>query len=378
MILTGSSEMSSPWIDIKQYQDQENLDQPGSPEYTWQAIFAYQAGIRPHPDWAKMKWGFNAQALFDEALERQRLFLISQYSIQNEWGTESPDQRTLALRFVSRPGEDLLVAIIAKVHARNEAEAIQQAMAYHRELSSTFPYDYTLKAADRDAYKRVTGNDILENAENLHIAQIRRMELPLRPATRLPMLQGVWQSGPRAHEQIWRFLATLPQPTILNMSMRSSVLSERERLLILENAHRIDNFRDDSMDHSTLSALKEWSNKYKERRTHPWKKFFQVQVQLASWGNIDENAFRVLGTSLTLSPDGQSSPGYRALQPTDHERAVWQKKLENLDFIRGHSSLTVPRLSEIADMEEVFSVMRLPYSPPENGFPDLRFADISD
>lgn len=368
--------MSSPWIDIKQYQDQDNLVSPGFSEHGWQAVFAYQVGIRPHPDWAKMKWGFNAQALFDEALERQRLFLTSQCAIQNEWGMESPDQRTLALRFISRPGEGLLVAVIAKIHTRSEAEAVQKGLAHHRELSSTFPYDYTLKAAAKGEYERVTGSDILAETANLNIAQVRRMEIPLHPATRSPMLQGLWQSGPRAHEQIWRFLAMSSQPVILNISMRSTALYERERLLVLENARRIENFKDDSMDHPTLSALKEWNNKYKERRTHPWKKFFQLQVQLASLGAIDENASRVLGTSLTLSPDGQSSPGYRMLQPADHELTIWRKKLENLDFIRASSYLTVPRLSDIADMEEVFSVMRLPYSPPENGFPDLRFADI--
>lgn len=370
--------MSSPWIDVKQYHDQDNLTGSDSSEHAWQAVFAFQVGIRPHQDWAKMKWGFNAQALFDEALERQKLFLTSQYSIQNEWGMENPDQRTLALRLISRPGEALLVAVIAKVHARSETEAIQKGLAHHRELSSTFPYDYTLKATDREEYKQVTGRDILEETGNLHIAQVRRMEIPLRPATRAPMLQGLWQAGPRAHEQIWRLLAMSPQPIILNMVMRSSVLYERERLLVLENARRIDNFKDDSMDHPTLSALKEWNNKYKERRIHPWKKLFQLQVQVASSGKIDENVFRILGTSLTLSPDGQASPGYHVLQPADQENAMWQKKLENLDFIRANSDLTVPRLSDIADLDEVFSVMRIPYSPPENGFPDLRFAGISD
>lgn len=370
--------MSNPWINVKQYQDQDSLSGPGFSEYTWQALSAHQVGIRPHPDWAKMKWGFNAQALFDEALERQKLFLTSQYSIQNEWGTEKPDQRTLALRFISRPGEPLLVAVIAKVHARSEAEAHEKGLAHSRELSSTFPYDYTLKAADSGEYRRMTGSDILEEAGNLDIAQIRRMEIPLHPATRSPMLQGLWQSGPRAHEQIWRFLAMSPQPTLLNISLRSTVIYERERLLVLENAQRIDSFKDDSMDRPALTALKEWNGKYRERRTHPWKKFFQLQVQLASLGTIDENAFRILGTSLTLSPDGQSSPGYCVLQPTDEEKTIWRKKLENLDFIRATSHLTVPRLSDIADIEEVFSVMRIPYSPPENGFPDLRFAGATE
>jgi hypothetical protein len=33
----------------------------------------------------------------------------------------------------------------------------------------------------------------------------------------------------------------------------------------------------------------------------------------------------------------------------------------------------VPRLSEVADLDEVFAVMRLPYCPPENGFRDVNF-----
>ncbi len=198
------------------------------------------------------------------------------------------------------PGRGSSSRSYRKVHGRSETEAIQKGLAYHRELSSTFPYDYTLKATDREEYKRVTGSDILEETENLHIAQIRRMEVPLRAATRSPMLQGLWQSSPRAHEQVWRLLAMSPQPIVLNMIMRSSVLFERERLLVLENANRVDSFKDEIMDHPTLSALKEWNNKYKERRIHPWKKFFQLQAQVASSDQIDENVFRILGTSLTL------------------------------------------------------------------------------
>ena len=46
----------------------------------------------------------------------------------------------------------------------------------------------------------------------------------------------------------------------------------------------------------------------------------------------------------------------------------------NLDFVFSTSYLPITRLSEIADMDEVFAVVRLPYLPPENGFPDMNFA----
>src|SRR5512141_1902104 len=97
--------MTTPWIDIGEYQDQESPTGPGFADYLWQAIFACQVDILPHQEWVKLKWGFNALALFDEALERQRLFLESQHVIWNDLSTEMPDHRTLTFRFIARPGD---------------------------------------------------------------------------------------------------------------------------------------------------------------------------------------------------------------------------------------------------------------------------------
>lgn len=369
--------MSIPWIKIEQNQD--SLADTGMSEYAWQAIFACQVGVRPYQEWVKLKWGFNASALFDEALERQRLFLESQYTLKNDFRLENTDQRTLAYRFIARPGDGILIAILGKIQAQSREDVYQSALSYYRELKSIFPYDYFLVPATTEKeFLSITGGDILEDTNTLHLAQVKRIELPIHPRVDSPVIQGLWQSGPRSHEQIWRLLATSQQPAFINISIRSSILYERERKLILDSADRIANFTDDEISQISLSAQKKWNEKYIERRFAPWKKFFYLQVHLASTGEIDKNIFRIAGTSLSLNPEGQSVPGYQESAPRGHEAGTWLRKLMNLDFVHSGSRLSAPRLAEIADMEEVFAVMRLPYSPPENGFPEMKFASTRE
>src|SRR5512141_2704933 len=97
--------MTTPWIALERYQDQDDIAGPGFPDYVWQARFACRVEVRSHQDWVKLKWGFNASELFDETLERQKLFLESQYAIKRELETENANHRTLALRYINRPGE---------------------------------------------------------------------------------------------------------------------------------------------------------------------------------------------------------------------------------------------------------------------------------
>jgi hypothetical protein len=360
--------MTDPWIEIEEYQDRDFPTGSRSDEYTWQALFACLVEILPHPDWAKLKWGFNASALFDESLERQRLFLESRYSIQNE-GIESPDRCTLSFRFIHRPGEGLLVAVIVKLQERTPADAKESAKRYFSELRSTFPYDYTLTpACSREDLFRLSGMDILEEKnDRIRVAQIKRMGLPLSLDGHPSFLQGLWRSGPRTHEQIWRALAATSFPVLLDISLRSTFLYERERERLLNHMEEI------SGDQKTLSSLKIWHRDYVERLLTPWKKFFYLQVHVVSPPILGEHLGRIIGTALTLTGDGPARPGYHVVWPTVDEGRSWQRKLRNLDLIFTGSPHAVPRLSEVADLEEVFAVMRLPYSPPENGFPDMKF-----
>jgi hypothetical protein len=368
-----------PWIEVDQYQDHEGFAGPGSTEYAWQALFACQVGVRSHQEWFKLKWGFNASALFDETLERQRLFLESQYAIRNELGIENPDQRTLAFRYINRPGEGLLLAILGKIRAPTEAKAIEYAVAFYYELRSTFPYDYSLvPALSEDEFTHISGWDILEsNGQHFDLAQIKRYEAPIRPNRSSPVLQGFWQSGERTHEQIWRALAASHWPLLLNLSVRGTLLYEKERERLLTCADEIARSTPDGfLNARTLAGFKQWNETYIERRLKPWQKYFYLQVHLASPQKIDENLFRIVGTSLTLDiKNHQHPPGFQVMTPEGNEAiTLWRKKLRNLDFVFSGSYLPVPRLAEVVDMEEVFAVMRLPYAPPDNGFPDMNFA----
>lgn len=372
--------MTEPWFEIQNHQPLDVPAGPGYDDYTWQAQFAFQVKILPYHEWIKLKWGFNASALFDEFFERQKLFLESQYEVRHQLGSEAPDYRTLAFRFINRPGEGLLVAILGKIHAKTVDQARESILAYFSEVKSIFPYDYKLiPARSMQEFHQVSGRDILERSEGqVHLAQVKRLEIPLSPVRNTPFLQGIWQTGPRAHEQIWRSLASSTDPVLLNISLRCTVLYEKERERLLKFAEEISSMHDRPLNQLTLSGMQQWYRKYVERRLVPWTKFFYLQVHLASTCKIRKDLLRTIGTSLALNSSGESLPGYQFLQPDQVQAQTWQKNLRDLDLIFSESNLPISRLSEVADLEEVFAVMRLPYSPPEDGFPNVSFMTLNN
>jgi hypothetical protein len=331
--------------------------------------------ILPYHEWLKLKWGFNASALFDEFFERQKLFLESQYEVRHHLGSEAPDYRTLAFRFINRPGEGLLVAVLGKIHARSEENARESVLAYYSEVISTFPYDYTLvPAQSSEEFQQISGWNILNGEQNQpQVAQIKRMEIPLSPVRNSPFLQGFWRSGPRAHEQIWRSLAYSPDPLLLSISLRCTVLYEGEREKLLRFGEEISSIHNQPLNHLTLSGMQNYNRKYVERRLLPWTKFCYLQVHLASPCKLSGDLLRAIGTSLTLNTGGEALPGYQVILPDQKEAQVWQENLKNLDTIFSDSNIPVARLSEVADLEEAFAVLRLPYCPPENGLPNVTY-----
>lgn len=367
--------MTAPWMEIEKYQDPDLPLGQGYPDFAWQARFAGQVEIRSHLEWAKLRWGFNAAALLDEALERQKVFLESQYNYPDELGLETTDHRTIALRFINRPGEGLLVAVVGKVHAPTEAEVTENAASYLKELKSTIPYDYALTPAfSQTEFMRYAGEDLLDWGNNLLcVAQIKRLEFSPDLKRDTPFLQGFWRSSPHAHEQVWRSLATSSAPVLLNISLRSTALYESERAYLLSSIDEISKMDNRSTDQFTASARKQWSKHTLERRLAPWKKHFYLQVHLASTQKLSEDLFRTIGTALALNNKSDYLTGYEVVVPKPQKASYWQKKLKNLDIILSDIYLQHPRLAEVADLEEVFDVMRLPYAPPDEGFPDMKF-----
>jgi hypothetical protein len=367
--------MTTPWFKI---QKREPLDVPAGPgyqDYIWQAQFACQVNVLSYQNWSKLKWGFNAAALFEEFLDRHKVFLESQYDVRHQLGSEAPDYRTLALRFINRPGEGLLVAVLGKIHARTEEKARESILAYYNEVKSTFPYDYTLAPAlTLEEFHQRSGWNILDGEpERLAFAQIKRMEIPLSPVRNTPFLQGFWKSAPRAHEQIWRSLANAADPLLLNISLRCTVIYEMEREKLLRFADEISSIQGQPMNHQTLAAMQQWNRKYVDRRLVPWTKFFYLQVHLASSCPLSNDLLRSIGTSLTLNGTGDALPGYQIVLPDRLQTPAWQQNLKNLDTIFSNSNIPVARLSEVADLDEVFAALRLPYSPPENGLPNVTY-----
>lgn len=369
--------MTVPWLEIEEVHDASPYPGRVDPKSAWQALFACQVQVPPHQEWARLKWGLNVAMLFEEAMERQKLFLESQYGYPDEHGMEARDHRTLAFRFINRPGEKLLVAVLGKIQGHSEQEVRENALSYYTEIQATFPYDYGLTPAiSQDDFFFFSGMDILQD-ENpaLDVAQISRMEFPIHPKASLPYLQGSWRSGPRAHEQIWRAVSACPSALFLNICLRSTVLYEDEQKGLLKNAADLSNVDVELLNPISSSALKQWNKDILARRLAPWQKFFYLQVHLVSTQTISSHLVRTIGTSLTLNNKGSPLPGYQVTLPTGTEEIrSWKNKIKNLNVILSQSYLQCPRLSEVADLNEVFDVIQIPYSPPDNGFPGLNFA----
>jgi hypothetical protein len=367
--------MTDPWIEVGEYQDSDYPTSPRNPENAWQASFACQVEVPSFLEWSRLKWGFNNQALFEEAQDRQRLFLESQYAFPDEFGMEPKDQRTLAYRFICRPREKLLSTVIGKIHARTDNEVQERALSYYRAIKATFPYDYELiPAPTQKEFDWLCGKEIFESCHHPPaVALIRRMEFPVYSKGESPCLQGFWRSGAHAHDQVWRALAISPAPIVLNISLRSTVIFDDEREGYITGVNESSGHPKQPLNQLTAASLKLWLQETAERRLAPWKKFFYLQVQLISPQKLSNDLLRTIGTSLTMHGKGNSLPGYTVTQPYEAESQTWRRKIQDLDIILPGSFLSSPRLSEVADLEEVFDVMQLPCSPPENGFPDLEF-----
>jgi len=362
--------MDSPWLEIIQSPDISDIPTPGDSNYPWQAMFACHVGIMEHQSWIALRWGFNAGVLFEESLDRQRLFLESQHSYDVELGLELPSIRALAFRYINTD-KGLLTVLVAKVTAKTKEQVEVSANNYFRELKSTFPYDYVLSpATTRDKFLTLVGSELLlDNNGQIDIVQIKRCETPIPANRNLPLMQGLWHSGGRSHEQIWRSLLSSQQGILLNIILRPTVLYDNDIALYANLSAEFEKHQSDIDNGKVFNLYKEWHENFINRRLTPWKKYFYLQFHIVSPGMISENLTRSIGTVLTQNfqmqnPKSQFFQGYQVVRPPMKRRGEWVEKIYNMHLISWESKLPDPRLSEIADLEEVFAAIRIPYSPP--------------
>jgi hypothetical protein len=370
--------MNNLWIEILSSPDQSDIVTPGSSAYKWQAMFACQVGVMTHQNWATLKWGFNAGALFDEANERQKLFLESRHSLDEEIRVEDPRIKSIAYRYMNTL-DGLLVVIIGKVSGKTKEEAELLANDYCQEIISTFPYDYSLlPAATKEEFNRMTGADVLLGTGHIEVIQIKRAEIIASSlAKEFPYFQGLWQSAVRSLEQIWRSINVARGRFIINIQLRPTILYEGELQIYSNLALEFSKYQPGEAEKKIFNSYKDWYDSYINRRLTPWKKFYYLQVHIASTNDIPDSLVRSIGTALTQSSTTLSQPGYQVIrQPTQIREREWADKIYKLCLISWGGRIPNPRLSEVADLEEVFSVMRLPYNPPGENIPGFKYLGL--
>lgn len=372
--------MENIWIEVLQSPDQSDIPTPGASGYPWQAMFACQIGILDHQSWTSLRWGFNAGVLFEEALDRQKLFLESQHSFDSNLGVEYPEIRAIAFRYITT-SDGILVVLIGKVSAKTKEQVEIFANEYYHELKSTFPYDYSLSpVVSKNEFEEITGSELFtESDDKTDIVQVRRCEMPIPVDRNLPYLQGLWQSSGRAHEQIWRSLGSAQSKILVNIVLRPTILYDNDLEIYSGLFSEIANYQPGELSQKTFGLYKEWYENFTTRRLTPWKKYYYLQVHVVSSTSINENFLRTVGTSLTQNLQAQNAKtqalhGYQIIRPSFKRKMDWGTKIYNLNLTSWGSQLANPRLSELADLEEVYSVVRIPYSPP--GSEDLGFKYI--
>ncbi|PWH11858.1 MAG: hypothetical protein DDG60_16085 [Anaerolineae bacterium] len=343
----------------------------------WSGSFACQVSILPLEMRQKLRWGFNAAALLSEALDRQKLFIESQFH-GDPLREPASGERALALRCHQVPGEGLLLALVGKVQAATESQTYQKALEYCREVTSTFPYDYKLSpASTREMFERLTGQALFLACESVQsIARLLRFESQIRTQKNLAYVTGFWQSTERADEQIWRAMAGYPHPALLNITLQPGILEADERQLLWDMKSVAAAPVQEISNLHPIQPFEKWVEAFIERRLNPWKRYYLLQVHLLCPAGVTHALARPIGAALTRETADLLSPGFLIVYPANStNRQEWKTRIRQLEltstpFHPAH----LASLSNLADLNETCAVFRLPY-PHEPGLPGVTFLE---
>lgn len=343
--------MKKPFLHVHQTED------------GWQAMAAFQVFHRQPEEWLRMRWGFNAGALLDEALDRCKLFVESQSLSETEFRSFVPPTRTLALRGINLPGIGLQMGLLGKASGQDREDAQQNALTYARELYSTFPHDFILVPAETsDEYKRLSGENLLCTQSG--VAQIQRGLVSIPGMDDHSPVCGLWQASHRSNEQIWRALSNMPQQAMFNIQLQPTFFYEGEKRSLLELKNQISETNQNS---ESTSAYGAWLQTIIKRRLALWRRFFLLQVHVVVEGVVDENLLRSIGSSLVRDTNELSLPGFQFNLPdSEGTGREWCEAILSMDFIPS------PRMEDLADSDEAFAVFRCPYFL-EPGLPGAKF-----
>lgn len=372
-----------PWIELIPPGRAAGGSQPAGkqPAY-WRAQAALQVWPRPFAEREAHKWGWNAGALLDEALDRQRLFLAELHP-RGLQALADPGgfSRSVCLRCTRRPGESgLSLAVLGAVSAPDEMTARRLAQLFAGELAALLPYDYGMApATTAEEFQRAAGWDVLVDAAHPGgISEIGREESALPTAEgRLPVL-GQWQWSRFGNEQIWRALAASPAPLVWSVVLQPTLAAELElkqwgrlQALARQAAQAAEQAGAAPVVLEAERAL-ELYRVHRQGMSSP----YLLQVHLASPQVVPDFVERAVGSALTFT-EGANGVGttyslYRSSDPGCLE--MWRSgllRLEPAPLLPGNGS-GYQRLRLLASLREASAVFRLPF-PHNPGLPGVQF-----
>lgn len=375
---------TNPWIELSP--PPRAVGGSLAPEHTaplWRAQVALRVWPRPFPEREAHKWGWNAGALLDEALDRQRLFLSGLHPRGlHALNTPGAYTRSLCLRCTARPADaSLSLSVLGAVSAEDETSARRLALDLAGELAALLPYDYgRALASTPEQFRRAAGWDVLADcAHPGGISEIGREESALpAPDGRLPLL-GQWQWSRFANEAIWRSLSASPAPLLWSVYLQPTLAAETElkqwaRLqeLARQAAAQADGAGAEAPLVMEADRLLELYRAHRQGLSSP----YLLQVHLASPQIVPEFVERAVGGALTFT-EGASAPPpgyslYRSSDPACLE--AWRRGLLRLEpalLLPGNGN-GYQRLRLLAGLREASAVFRLPF-PHNPGWPGVRF-----
>lgn len=340
--------MGTPFIDTTQAKD------------GWHFTFAFQVIHRPAEEWQKMRWGFNAAALLEEALDRCKLFIESHSVNEFSYFDKGQPVCTMALRGLNIPGTGTIMVLLGNIITQEK----QAGLDYAHKIFSIFPHDFILHPArTREEYRLLAGIEFFSKKPNIVAIQRGRIFFPpMRPKDEV---RGVWQASPRSNEQIWRALSHMTQGVMLNILVQPTLLfdNEKERLLQIQKSVLEPNHKS-----GVILPYQSWLEEYIKRRLAPWQKFFIIQVHALFEEHVDNHFLHSVGSAVTRNSNEFPLPGYELFHPVlEAEKSDWITNIQSL-------MISNPReINDIADLDEAFAVFRFPFQP-ETGLPGTNFA----
>jgi hypothetical protein len=252
-------------------------------------------------------------------------------------------------------------------------QALEAGREYLQQVLATCPYDYLVTpATSADEYQHLSGANLLAQSNlQLHLLQVRRQEVPLRLSGNAVALSGSWTSTAHADELIWRAMAHCTRPALLHLLLAPAIVLEEERQALLNLNQAWKHFATNGQ--AGMNGLETLLDQYVERYSHFAQKYYHMQVHILTTPGVDTHLAAAVGTVLTRPVNNAPLPGYMLVESGPQDAQSWAWRLAHLEFNTAQPvSAGLERLRDLADLNEMMSVFRLPY-PPGSILSDLNF-----